>query len=454
MRLTDYFRLGFAGVKAHKKRAFTVVIIVGLLFSVITAGAFILQGLENIALETMLAPTNGKVLVMSSVDTKICGDNCDIAAEVVEIKKNIERYDGKIIPTTISQTADGMFYKAEEKVFSSGANNTTDVTQVIVPLGTAANLASIEMQERDAEVADKLATTQEVREKTLGKVVENEAGEKYYIAEILPSGVYANNLSFMNIGQGGNPLDLILGQIRTGVSQNFITKSAKTEPEEDESDMGQSSGFIAMEDIDAEAMGMVFVQFEDVKAAYNYYQDKANYCSETDRIFNMCGKDYKYQVVSAVSDPIMTYENLQNVWLVFRIVAAVLTVIALIIAISTYGRLIGKDMKIIALYHAMGANGKQIRLVYLTYLLMLSIMAVGFAIVVGLALAAVLSLVNMTNLTQVFALGFGIETESVWLVGWNNLVLGLAGIMIFAAVIAIVLGNGNFTSKELAKKMK
>lgn len=454
MRLTDYFRLGFAGVKAHKKRAFTVVIIVGLLFSVITAGAFILQGLENIALETMLAPTNGKVLVMSSVDTKICGDNCDIAAEVVEIKKNIERYDGKIIPTTISQTADGMFYKAEEKVFSSEANNTTDVTQVIVPLGTAANLASIEMQERDAEVADKLATTQEVREKTLGKVVENEAGEKYYIAEILPSGVYANNLSFMNIGQGGNPLDLILGQIRTGVSQNFITKSAKTEPEEDESDMGQSSGFIAMEDTDAEEIGVVFARFENIEAAYKYYQDKANYCSETDRIFNMCGKDCKYQVVSAVSDPIMTYENLQNVWLVFRIVAAVLTVIALIITISTYGRLIGKDMKIIALYHALGANGKQIRLIYLTYLLMLSIMAVGFAMVVGLALAAVLSLVNMTNLTQVFALGFGIETESVWLVGWNNLVLELAGIMIFAAVIAIVLGNGNFSSKELAKKMK
>lgn len=454
MRLTDYLRLGFAGVKAHKKRAFTVVIIVGLLFSIITAGTFILQGLENVALAEMLAPADGKVLVMSSVDTKICGEGCDIVTEVVEIKKNIERYDGKIIPTTISQTADGMFYKAEEKVFSSEANNTTDVTQVIVPLGTAANLASIEMQERDAEVADKLATTQEVREKTLGKVVENEAGEKYYIAEILPSGVYANNLSFMNIGQDGNPLNLILGQIRTGVSQNFITKSAKTEPKEDEDDMEQSSGFIAMEDIDAEAMGMVFAQFEDVKAAYNYYQDEANYCSETDRIFSMCGKDYKYQVVSAVSDPIMTYENLQNVWLVFRIVAAVLTVIALIIAISTYGRLIGKDMKIIALYHAMGANGKQIRLVYLTYLLMLSIMAVRSAIVVGLALAAVLSLVNMTNLTQVFTLGFGIETESVWLVGWNNLVLGIAGVMIFAAVIAIVLGNGNFTSKELAKKMK
>ena len=454
MRLTDYLRLGFAGVKAHKKRAFTVVIIVGLLFSVITAGAFILQGLENVALGIMLAPTNGEVLVVSSVDTKICGENCDIATEVVEIKKNIERYDGKIIPTMISQTADGMFYRVEEKVFSSETNDAIDMAQVVVPLGTAANLADIEMPERDAEVAEQLDAIREVRAKTLGKVVENKNGEQYYIADIPPGGVYANDLSFMNIGQDGNPLNLILGQIRTGVSQNFITKSAKTEPEADESNTEQSSGFIAMEDIDAEEMGMVLAQFENVKAAYNYYQDKANYCSETDRIFSMCGKDYKYQVVSAVSDPIMTYENLQNAWLVFKIVAAVLTVIALIIAISTYGRLIGKDMKIISLYHALGANERQIRLVYLTYLLMLSIMAVGFAIVVGLALATVLSLVNITKLAQVFALGFGIETEGVWLIGWNNLILGLAGVMIFAAVIAVLIGNGNFTSKELARKIK
>ncbi len=454
MRITDYLRLGFAGVKAHKKRAFTVVVIVGLLFSVITAGAFILQGLENIALETMLAPTDGRVLVVSSVDTKICGDNCDIAAEVAEIKKNVERYGGEIIEAEVSQTADGMFYKIDEKVFSSETNNATDVTQVIVPLGMAANLAGIKMPERDAEVAEQLNAIREVREKTLGKVVKNEAGEKYYIAEILPSGVYASNLSFINIGQDGNPLNLILGQIRTGVSQNFITKSAKTEPKVDESNTEQSSGFIAMEDVDAEEMGIVFARFENVEAAYQYYQDKANYCSETDRIFSMCGKDYKYQVVSAVSDPIMTYENLQNVWLVFMVVVAVLTVIALIIAVSTYGRLIGKDMKIIALYHVLGANGKQIRLVYLTYLLMLSIMAVGFAIVVGLALAAVLSLVNMTNLVQVFALGFGLETEGVWLVGWNNLLLYVVGAIMAAAILVVILSDGQFADKKLARRIK
>lgn len=454
MRLTDYLRLGFAGVKAHKKRAFTVVIIVGLLFSVITAGAFILQGLENVALGTMLAPTDGKVLVMSSVDTKICGEDCDITTEVVKIKKNIEQYDGKIIPAKISQTADGMFYKTEEKVFSSETNSAIDTTQVIVPLEAAANLAGVEMPERDAEVAEQLDAIREVRENTLGKVVKNEAGEKYYIAEILPGGVYASNLSFMNIGQGGSPLNLILGQIRTGTSQNFITKSAKTEPKTDEGDAERPSGFIAMDDIDTEETGIVFAEFPDVETAHKYYQDKANYCSETDRVFRSCGKDYKYLVVSAISDPIMTYENLQNVWLVFKIIAVILAIIAVIIAISTYGRLIGKDMKIIALYHAMGATGWQIRIVYVVYLLLLSLITVGFAAMLGLGLAGLLSMVNMTAMRQVFTLGFGMEASEIWLVGWNNLLWNLIGIILATAIFTIILCNGNFKAHKLAQKLK
>lgn len=85
---------------------------------------------------------------------------------------------------------------------------------------------------------------------------------------------------------------------------------------------------------------------------------------------------------------------------------------------------------------------------------MLSIMAVIFSVVVGLVLAMALGLVNMTGLAQIFALGFGIETNGIWLVGWNGLILVIAGTMIFAAAIAILLGNGNFGVKELARKLK
>ncbi len=455
MRLTDYLKLGFAGVKAHKKRALTVVVIVGLLFSVVTAGVFVLQGLENAALGAMLAPTKGKVLVMSNVDMEACEEECDLKAEVAEIKSNVKKYNGKLIEAKVSQTADGMFYKLEENVFVNAyGESDNDVTEVIVPLDTAAKLAGIAMPEQSAEIADKLEVIEQVQNKTLHKIVENKTGERYYITEILPSGVYASNLLFMNIGQDGNPLDLILGQISTGMSQNFITKSADVKPAEDSTGEEQYSGFVAMEDVETEEMGIVFAQFDNIEVAYDYYKDKVNYCSETDRIFSMCSKDYKYQVVSAVSNPLTTYENLQNIWLVFKIVAAVLSAIALIIALSTYARLIGKDLKIISLYHALGATKRQIRIVYVVYLLMLSLMAVGFAILLGLALAATLSIVNMEALKQVWTLAFGTQASEIWLIGWNNLVWWIVGVMMLAPVVAVVLGNGNFTSKELARKMK
>lgn len=455
MKLSDYLKLGFAGVKAHKKRAFTVVAIVGLLFSVVTAGVFVLQGLENVALRTMLEPTKGKVLVMSNVDMEACGEECDLRAEVAEIKNNVKKYDGKLIEAKVSQTADAMFYKLEENVFvNAHGENKTDVTEVVVPLDTAAKLAGIAMPEQSAEIADKLEAIGKVQSKTLHKIVENKTGEKYYITEILPSGVYANNLSFMNLDQSGNPLDLILGQISTGMSQNFITKSADVKPAEDSTGKEQHSGFVAMDDAEAEEMGIVFAQFDNIEAAYDYYRDKVNYCPEKDRIFRTCGKNYKYQVITAVSNPLTTYENLQNIWLIFKIVAAVLAVIALIIALSTYARLIGKDLKIISLYHALGATKRQIRVVYAVYLLMLSLMAVGFAILLGLGLAAILSALNMEALRQVWSLAFGTQAGEIWLIGWNSMVWWIVGVMILAPVVAVMLGNGNFTSKELARKMK
>lgn len=438
MRLSDYLRLGFAGVKAHKKRAVAVVVIVGLLFGVIAAGTFILQGIENVVMSKMLAPTDGKVLVVSNVDTAICRENCDILAETTRIRENIRRYGGEVMGLEIIQTKDGAFYKLRENIFD-GTNDNIDgeIPQVAVPLKTAANLVATQLPNYDAAVSAKLNAIEEVREKILHKVIESKTGEKYYIAEILPGGVYGIDLSLMNVEQKGNPLDAVLGQVRTGTSQDFIAKSVGDEVR-----------------TDAENMGIVLAQFSDVKAAYDYYQDEANYCAEMDRIFGACGENYKYQVFPAVSDPLTTYENLQSVWLVFRIAVVVLVVIAVIIALSTYARLMGKDMKVIALYHAMGATGRQIWLVYMTYLLILSLMAVAFALVVGLALAVGLSLVNMTALGQVFTLGFGIETEQIWLIGWNNLIWCIAGVMVLVVFMAVALGNGNFRAKELAKKLK
>lgn len=448
MRFSDYLRLGCAGVKVHKKRALTVAAIVGLLFGIIMAGAFMLQGLEDAALGEMLKPTGGKVLVMSAVDMTVCGESCDVELEVGKIREKVGEYGGEVVSASIERTADGVFYGLKG-VFESGedaagSDDTVlmvddaaavldDAIGVMVPLAVAADLAGIEMPGHSVTVTAKWRAVENVREETLGKVVESRSGEKYYIAGILPGGVYASDLSFRNLGQDANALDLILGQIQTGASQSFVFSAGA-------------------EGAETETAGLVFAQFPGMKAAYDYYRDEVNYCAEFDRMFGRCDKSYRYQVRSAISDPLATYEALKNVWLVFTVTAAVLMVIALIIALSTYVRLIAKDMKIIALYHAMGATGRQIRMVYVVHLLMLSMLAVVFAAMVGLVLAGALSLVNMTAFEQLFALGFGAAEGKVWLIGWNGMIWVLVGALMVVAIVAVMLGS--FRAGELARKMK
>ena len=455
MRALDYLRLGAAGMKAHKKRALVVVMIVGLLFGVVAAGAFFLQGLEQVALAEMLAPTEGKVLVMSSVDTRACGEDCEVAAEVGKMKEKIGEYGGEVVPAAVRQMAEGMFYVVDEGVFGevfSGvkaeASGEDEAMTVVVPLEVAAELAGIEMPESGASVAERMVAIYKVREAALGRTVESETGARYEVAGILPGGVYATDLSLVYAGQSGNPLNMLFGQVKTGMSQSFGV-GAGDGLAEAEATSGELAG-----EVDAEAMGMVLAVFEDIGAAEGYYRDEVNYCAEVDRMMGRCSKEYQYQVAAAVADPLGTYDNLQQVWSVFKIAAAVLAAIAVLIALSTYVRLLGGDVKIIALYRAMGATGWQIRLVYLTYLVMLSMLAVGFAVILGLGLAAVLSLVNMAALKEVFAMGFGVVTEEIWLVGWSEVIWWLVGALLVAAVLAVVLGNGNFAGKELGKRMK
>lgn len=455
MRTLDYLRLGAAGMKSHKKRALVVVMIVGLLFGVVAAGAFFLQGLEQVALAEMLAPTEGKVLVMSSVDTRACGEDCELAAEVGKMKEKIGEYGGEVVPAAVRQTAEGMFYVVDEGVFGevfSGVkaemSGEDEAMTVLVPLEVAAVLAGIEMPESGASVAERMVAIYKVREETLGRTVETETGAGYEVAGILPGGVYATDLSLVYAGQSGNPLNMLFGQVKTGMSQSFGV-GAGDGLAEAEATGGELAG-----EVDAEVMGMVLAVFEDIEAAEGYYRDEVNYCAEVDRMMGRCSEEYRYQVVAAVADPLGTYDNLQQVWSVFKVAAAVLAAIAVLIALSTYVRLLGGDVKIIALYHAMGATGWQIRLVYLTYLVMLSMLAMGFAVILGLGLAAGLSLVNMAALKEVFAMGFGVVMEEIWLVGWSEVIWWLAGALLIAAVLAVVLGNGNFAGKELGKRMK
>lgn len=458
MRWIDYLRLSYAGIKAQKRRSFTVIAIVGLLFSIVLALCFIVQGIENTVLDTMLLPTNGSVLIMSTVDQNACDDVCDIPTEVATIQHNVQAYGGTIIPTQAVQTPDEPFYQLNTNVFSPSSANPDatptsptdpDTIPIAASLSTVASLAQLEAPSQDASIADKVQFIQAARDRTLHQVVTAPSGQKYYIAEILPSTTYLTDLSLSRVdGNNGNILDLIFSQLSPGFSQNFLLASATTPT----SNIGTDA---QATNINTDTQGTVFALFPNLDAAYAYYRDPANYCSVRDQILNHCGgRQYRYLTTSAIANPLGIYECFQDIWPVITVVSVVLMVIAVIIALSTYSRLIGRDLKIISLYHAMGASRKQIRLVYITYFLMLSLAAVVFATILGSVLALIISLTNQASLQAVFMLALGTADRFTILLGLNPLILYATLALLLTAILAVFCSNHSFRTRRIASKLK
>ena len=177
----------------------------------------------DLPIYTMLLPTNGSVLIMSTVDQNACDDVCDIPTEVATIQHNVQTYGGTIIPTQAIQTPDGPFYQLNTNVFPPSSANPDatptsptdpDTIPIAASLSTVASLAQLEAPSQDASIADKVQFIQAARDRTLHQVVTAPSGQKYYIAEILPSTTYLADLSLSRVdGNNGNILDLIFSQL-------------------------------------------------------------------------------------------------------------------------------------------------------------------------------------------------------------------------------------------------
>lgn len=205
----------------------------------------------------------------------------------------------------------------------------------------------------------------------------------------------------------------------------------------------------------AEPTDEVWAEFMGLDAAQAYADAlTAQNCNPLEKAAGRCERVKDFVVMSVIGEPLTVRQNFAGVWLVFKIVAIVLAAIGSIVALSTYTRLVGRDTKVIALYHAMGASKRQVAGVYCTYLLELSLLAGVFSLLLGVVLVLIINLLNMAKLAQVFMLGFGIEEAAVWLLGGNGWLAGLFGLLLVLAPVATLLNLHQFSSKKLSQKMK
>lgn len=142
-------------MEAHKKRVLIVAGVVGALMSVLIAGCLIIQGVEDRALEQMTRATE-------------------------------REYTGEVEGAPVA----------------------------LASMCTVAGWLGIEMYAPGMRTEGRVKLAERIREEAIGKVVETENGERYYVADFLPGGAFDSTLK-VSRGTEYNPLDLVLTQVNT-----------------------------------------------------------------------------------------------------------------------------------------------------------------------------------------------------------------------------------------------
>ena len=454
MRIRDFLKLGAANITAHRKRATKVVMIVGVLFGVLLMASMIIQGVENTVLAEMNRPLGGKILLGTTVNTQFYKEPQAEEIEQERIREKIRQYGGEIIETETYQMA-GVGEVAvlleelvREAIEVDFAERPAEAVPMVVPVGTVMRWLNIDIPQRDsAERA--AAKVIKAREQALGRTIELESGQKVYIAGLLSSTAGRSSLSLSGVGQEVNPLNLILGVVPLGSSMNYIIDDGGIELEkliitEEEPEIPEEWLEVFPE--------LAVPKVERIWAVFS--DDAENYCEQANYAYGVCEAEYKYSVTPGFNDPFAVVATFKTVWTVFDVVAIVLAGIGVIVMLTTYLRLVGQDTKVIALYRANGATKGQVVGIYVVYLVMLSLLAAVFAIVLATALTLIVNLVNGAALSQAFTLGLGMPEQAIILIGLNKWELILAAIMIAVAPVTVLMRLGQFSERNLARKLK
>lgn len=447
MCLSDYFRIAFANITGQKRRCLLIIIITGLMFALIIAGFQIIQGLQNSVEYQTTRATGGEVLLRLSLDEDKCSEDCDVDELITELANIIATYGGHT-ESVEAYDVDGLdFYLlpaslANKTVTEDVTLAPSDATSVLLSTREAGQWQRLTLNSRDS-VSNNLATLATVRNQSLGHIIKlNAYGQrpdsdktKYFVAGLLPS-TFLGGISLSSINDSANPLNLILDNVPLGDSDRFvISRPNSSTPQVD-------------------THGQIWAILPDIDSAARLSTNQL-FCDESDKMVAQCPAKYKYFVEQSIGTPLNVIKSFNNIWTVYNFIWISLAVIALIIAFSTYTRLIGAERKNIALYYSFGATKQNICCIYLVYLIIISFITIIVAVLIGVLLALLTTLFYNSSLTATFALGFGIDQPSViMLLGWNPTLLIVTFIILLTAPLSVLLSLPQLSFRNSARNLK
>ena len=193
---------------------------------------------------------------------------------------------------------------------------------------------------------------------------------------------------------------------------------------------------------------VIVVWFESPRAAYDYYR------MEDEAEFGYNAPKMRMQELGGGQMVIYAqYRRLERVVLVP--VLAVLLVAGSLVLALTMAHVLTQNTKTFVLYRTLGASRLQVEGVYLLYLVILGGLALGLAMVVALTVAGLETAGLWGWLSEIAARTYpGVGFRVPILLGWSGWLGLVAGVMLVAVPLALLLCQDQFSERKLALKLK
>ena len=433
MRFYDCLRLAAATITRQKGRTIKTLIICGLLPAIISGASFLTYGVFQVSNRAINAATAGRIIVTAEPDADYGAD-----ANQAELTTLIQHYGGNLIEdVALAPTTDGTYPILPAALFSPDIQALADQAPadnipIVLPVSTA--ITWLQTAETSADPAAtslpllNSTTDASLAHSTLGQTITSPSGQNYFLAGLIASSVGINNITFAD-------------PIMSYYVQELITPRSATPV------LLRTAGSAA--NLPTETSTALWAYFTSATDAYRFFADPAVNCDQFDRQEQICPDTFRYAATAPLGFELSFRWSYQNLFSFNAGLALVLGVFALIIAFITQLRLLGHNPRSIALYYSLGASTRQVRLIHLTHLILLDLLAGACSILVGLLLALILNLINLGNLTELYTTLYGLPTSTVFLLGWSWSQLLLLIFLLPTAPLCILCARRALTNKQL-----
>lgn len=433
MRFYDCLRLAAATITRQKGRTIKTLIICGLLPAIISGASFLTYGVFQVSNRAINAATAGRIIVTAEPDADYGAD-----ASQAELATLIQHYGGSLIEDiALAPTTDGTYPILPAALFSPDIQALADQAPansipIVLPVSTA--ITWLQTAETSADpTATSLpllnsTTDASLAHSALGQTITSPSGQTYFLAGLIASSVGINNITFAD-------------PIMSYYAQELITPRTATPV------LLRTAGSTA--NLLTEASTALWAYFTSATDAYRFFADPAVNCDQFDRQEQNCPDTFRYAATAPLGFELSFRWSYQNLFSFHTGLALVLGVFALIITFITQLRLLGHNPRSIALYYSLGASTRQVRLIHLTHLILLDLLAGACAILIGFLLALILNLINLGNLTELYTTLYGLPTSTVFLIGWSWSQLLLLVFLLPTAPLCVLCARRALTNKQL-----